>query len=47
MGREIAKEFAHEGAVDIAKACLFLASDNAKFINGAGLVVDGGVLAAE
>lgn len=33
--------------VDIAKACLFLASDDAKFINGAGLVVDGGVLAAE
>ena len=33
--------------VDIAKATLFLASDDAKFINGAGLVVDGGVLAAE
>src|SRR5699024_7913319 len=28
---------------DIAKACLFLASDDAKFINGAGLVIDGGV----
>ncbi|WP_312008614.1 SDR family oxidoreductase [Nocardioides alcanivorans] len=28
---------------EIADAVVFLASDNAKFINGAGLAVDGGM----
>ena len=32
---------------DIAYACLYLASDEAKFVNGAHIVVDGGVLASE
>ena len=31
---------------DIADACLFLASDGARWVTGANLVVDGGVLAA-
>ena len=32
-------------ADDVADACLFLASDVARWITGAALVVDGGVLA--
>jgi NAD(P)-dependent dehydrogenase (short-subunit alcohol dehydrogenase family) len=30
---------------DVAKACLFLASDDAAFITGSGLAVDGGMAA--
>jgi NAD(P)-dependent dehydrogenase (short-subunit alcohol dehydrogenase family) len=32
--------------MDIAKGIVFLASDDAGYINGAGLVVDGGFIAA-
>jgi NAD(P)-dependent dehydrogenase (short-subunit alcohol dehydrogenase family) len=32
--------------VDVADACLFLASPAARFVTGTTLVVDGGVLAA-
>ena len=33
-------------ADDIARAILFLASDDAKFMTGSAMVVDGGVTAA-
>lgn len=32
-------------AKDIANACLFLLSDNAEFITGTELIVDGGITA--
>jgi enoyl-[acyl-carrier-protein] reductase (NADH) len=34
-------------AEDIAKAAVFLASDEARFINGHDLVVDGGITAGK
>jgi NAD(P)-dependent dehydrogenase (short-subunit alcohol dehydrogenase family) len=46
-GESLAKQMVQQGilgeSMDVAYACLYLASDEAKFVNGIELIVDGGV----